>query len=164
MGTPEEIAAAVLWLCSDAASFVLGHAMVIDGGQTIQPSLRETQNGSPVGRETKHTLRRTAPVEIHSAIVLLVDEADMPAHTVSGVFADVETPQDQIQRAWREPHCGADTRHGACRPSAVQISSKAADSSGISQASATRSPSMRYTPAVRQLTRSPSRSTCPSAS
>jgi NAD(P)-dependent dehydrogenase (short-subunit alcohol dehydrogenase family) len=34
MGTPEEIAAAVLWLCSDAASFVLGHALVIDGGQT----------------------------------------------------------------------------------------------------------------------------------
>jgi len=34
MGTPEEIAAAVLWLCSDAASFLLGHALVIDGGQT----------------------------------------------------------------------------------------------------------------------------------
>jgi NAD(P)-dependent dehydrogenase (short-subunit alcohol dehydrogenase family) len=34
MGTPEEIAAAVVWLCSDAASFVLGHALVIDGGQT----------------------------------------------------------------------------------------------------------------------------------
>jgi NAD(P)-dependent dehydrogenase (short-subunit alcohol dehydrogenase family) len=34
MGTPEEIAAAVVWLCSDAASFVLGHAMVVDGGQT----------------------------------------------------------------------------------------------------------------------------------
>lgn len=34
MGTPEEIAAAVLWLCSDAAAFVVGHAMVIDGGQT----------------------------------------------------------------------------------------------------------------------------------
>jgi NAD(P)-dependent dehydrogenase (short-subunit alcohol dehydrogenase family) len=29
-----KIAAAVLWLCSDAASFVLGHALVIDGGQT----------------------------------------------------------------------------------------------------------------------------------
>src|SRR5437764_4566042 len=36
MGTPEEIAAAVLWLCSDAAAFMVGHAMVIDGGQTIQ--------------------------------------------------------------------------------------------------------------------------------
>jgi len=35
MGKPEEIAAAVVWLCSDAASFVLGHAMVIDGGQTV---------------------------------------------------------------------------------------------------------------------------------
>lgn len=36
MGTPEEIAAAAVWLCSDAAAFMLGHAMVMDGGQTIQ--------------------------------------------------------------------------------------------------------------------------------
>lgn len=35
MGTPEEIAAAVLWLCSDAARFVIGHAMIVDGGQTV---------------------------------------------------------------------------------------------------------------------------------
>jgi len=36
MGKPEEIAAAAVWLCSDAAAFVVGHAMVIDGGQTVQ--------------------------------------------------------------------------------------------------------------------------------
>jgi NAD(P)-dependent dehydrogenase (short-subunit alcohol dehydrogenase family) len=33
--TPEEIDAAVVWLCSGIAAFVTGHAMVIDGGQTI---------------------------------------------------------------------------------------------------------------------------------
>jgi NAD(P)-dependent dehydrogenase (short-subunit alcohol dehydrogenase family) len=36
MGTPEEVAAAAVWLCSDAAAFMVGHAMVMDGGQTVQ--------------------------------------------------------------------------------------------------------------------------------
>jgi NAD(P)-dependent dehydrogenase (short-subunit alcohol dehydrogenase family) len=36
MGKPEEIANAVVWLCSEAAGFVVGSAVVIDGGQTIQ--------------------------------------------------------------------------------------------------------------------------------
>jgi NAD(P)-dependent dehydrogenase (short-subunit alcohol dehydrogenase family) len=36
LGTPEEIAEAVVWLCSDAASFVTGHGLVADGGYLIQ--------------------------------------------------------------------------------------------------------------------------------
>ncbi|HAJ36955.1 MAG TPA: oxidoreductase [Chloroflexi bacterium] len=36
LGRPEEIAAAVLWLCSSGASFVIGHALVVDGGYTAR--------------------------------------------------------------------------------------------------------------------------------
>src|SRR5262244_105379 len=36
MGQPEEIAEAVVWLCSDAASFVTGHTMTVDGGYVAQ--------------------------------------------------------------------------------------------------------------------------------
>jgi NAD(P)-dependent dehydrogenase (short-subunit alcohol dehydrogenase family) len=34
LGRPEEIAAAVLWLCGGESSFAVGHAMVLDGGLT----------------------------------------------------------------------------------------------------------------------------------
>ena len=36
LGKPEEIAEAAVWLCSDAASFVTGHAMAVDGGYLAQ--------------------------------------------------------------------------------------------------------------------------------
>lgn len=36
MGRPEEIADTVLWLCSDAASFVTGQAIAVDGGWTTR--------------------------------------------------------------------------------------------------------------------------------
>jgi len=35
LGTPEEVAEAVVWLCSDTASFVTGHALTVDGGRVI---------------------------------------------------------------------------------------------------------------------------------
>ncbi len=35
MGRPEEIASTVLWLCSEAAAFTVGAAIVVDGGQTV---------------------------------------------------------------------------------------------------------------------------------
>ncbi|HYV91654.1 MAG TPA: SDR family oxidoreductase [Chitinophagales bacterium] len=36
MGLPEEVAEAVVWLCSDASSFVTGDAMAVDGGWIAQ--------------------------------------------------------------------------------------------------------------------------------
>lgn len=36
LGTPDEIAHSILWLCSDEASYLVGHALVVDGGATVQ--------------------------------------------------------------------------------------------------------------------------------
>lgn len=36
MGRPEEIAETILFLCSDEASFIAGHALLVDGGYTAQ--------------------------------------------------------------------------------------------------------------------------------
>ncbi len=52
MGTPDEVAHAVLWLCSDAASFVTGHALVVDGGIVAQSG-----NYPPVPDESAATPR-----------------------------------------------------------------------------------------------------------
>src|SRR5262249_26150612 len=35
-GEPEEIAAAVVWLCTPGVSFMVGHAMAVDGGVLAQ--------------------------------------------------------------------------------------------------------------------------------
>ena len=43
MGLPNEIAAAVVWLCSDAASFVTGHTLTVDGKRQLKKEL-ETWN------------------------------------------------------------------------------------------------------------------------
>ena len=51
VGTLAEVAEAVVWLCSDAASFVTGHTMTVDGGgwhnEAIQPrtEMRTWQGG-----------------------------------------------------------------------------------------------------------------------
>jgi NAD(P)-dependent dehydrogenase (short-subunit alcohol dehydrogenase family) len=36
LGMPVEIGNAVVWLCSDAASFVTGHGLVADGGYLVR--------------------------------------------------------------------------------------------------------------------------------
>ena len=45
VGTPEEVAAAVMWLASDRASFVTGACLHVDGGLTTQFGLFDTEEG-----------------------------------------------------------------------------------------------------------------------
>jgi NAD(P)-dependent dehydrogenase (short-subunit alcohol dehydrogenase family) len=50
MRKPEGIAAGVVWLCSEAAAFVIGHAMVVDGGANGL-SRRAGDSGGSAGRD-----------------------------------------------------------------------------------------------------------------
>jgi NAD(P)-dependent dehydrogenase (short-subunit alcohol dehydrogenase family) len=43
-GTPDEIAGAVLFLCSDLATFVTGQTLVVDGGSSVKPSFIDDDN------------------------------------------------------------------------------------------------------------------------
>ncbi|EIC84978.1 SDR family oxidoreductase [Serratia sp. M24T3] len=36
LGRAEEVADAVIWLCSPASSFIIGHALPVDGGYTVR--------------------------------------------------------------------------------------------------------------------------------
>jgi hypothetical protein len=47
LGTADEIAAAVLWLCSPAASFVIGVALPVDGGYTAADHLAKSAINAP---------------------------------------------------------------------------------------------------------------------
>ena len=42
MGNPEEVTETVVWLCSDAASFVTRHIMTVDGGYVAQQTMHDT--------------------------------------------------------------------------------------------------------------------------
>jgi NAD(P)-dependent dehydrogenase (short-subunit alcohol dehydrogenase family) len=37
-GTPDDVAGAVAYLCSDLARFITGHTLVVDGGSSVRPS------------------------------------------------------------------------------------------------------------------------------
>ncbi|MGC0415855.1 SDR family NAD(P)-dependent oxidoreductase [Embleya sp. AB8] len=52
IGLPEEVAAAVVWLCSDAASFITGTTLSIDGGQLAgTPPFRRAAAGAVPGSD-----------------------------------------------------------------------------------------------------------------
>ncbi len=40
IGNPEEVAAAAVWLCSDGASYIMGHSLVVDGGFLSGPPFK----------------------------------------------------------------------------------------------------------------------------
>ena len=47
IGRPEEAAEVAVWLCSDAASYVTGHSMIVDGGWTAATRQGESPANHP---------------------------------------------------------------------------------------------------------------------
>ena len=69
LGQPIEIAQAVAWLCSDAASFVTGHPLVVDGGvaagrERAEDAIPDALAASPYGCRTIRP--RACPARIRS--------------------------------------------------------------------------------------------------
>jgi hypothetical protein len=70
LGRPEEIAAAVVWLCSPFASFVIGHALAVDGGYTARGGAkaerRSTMRGAVLSgqRDVRFTDIYQSPINL----------------------------------------------------------------------------------------------------
>jgi NAD(P)-dependent dehydrogenase (short-subunit alcohol dehydrogenase family) len=58
-GDPSEIADAVLFLCSDLASFITGHVLVVDGGASVKPSYVDADNLPVFVRDSEMRARIT---------------------------------------------------------------------------------------------------------
>ena len=41
LGDPEDVAAAAVWLSSDAADYITGTTLYVDGGMTLYPGFRD---------------------------------------------------------------------------------------------------------------------------
>ena len=70
-GRPEEIASTVLWLCRPGASYVVGHALTVDGGMTVScPELGSTgERGAAGGDHLPYML--TALIDRPARLVYL---------------------------------------------------------------------------------------------
>ena len=98
MGQPEEIASAVLWLCSDDASFVTGHPLVVDGGVTDPHD--HPDRGHPLER-VPPPLHVVGGLEQHPVVEPLdqrLDLAVLVGHHHAGDGLPVVVQQRQLQR------------------------------------------------------------------
>jgi NAD(P)-dependent dehydrogenase (short-subunit alcohol dehydrogenase family) len=77
LGRAEEIAAAVLWLCSPAAGLVVGVALPVDGGYTAQYGLEPTTGSSAVGPllDGEVAVAAAAALAIAGVAILIAQEA-----------------------------------------------------------------------------------------
>ena len=67
IGDPVEAAEAVLWLCSDASSYVVGHSLIVDGGLTRIMALNgRLKLGHVAGTRHEASVPSSPRVGVHS--------------------------------------------------------------------------------------------------
>jgi hypothetical protein len=112
-GRPADIAAAISFLCSDDASFVTGHALVVDGGLTIQ--LQEN-----VGVRLAHWVKQHPEVvkampQVASLPNEMETQLDAMAQTGTGLYPSLLLLESLVALAlaWGTYHRISRTRLGA---------------------------------------------------
>jgi hypothetical protein len=101
LGRPEEIANAVRWLCSSAASLVVGHALVVDGGSPFAERNGRVASTQRIARRTARRGAGDAPYGVSRRFERADRHSQAPVDPRSPINSGVQYADSRVSRAVR---------------------------------------------------------------